>query len=1094
MSTLKDEKIQQGTRKRTDYENTQRERLAINVTLKAGGMLSLPIAVDMRSHVEEARYQHNTLLAILPMCRLPGYSAYNEAPRGAVARPGRIYVFQNGKLWREVVCDGEGGLEDIDVAAWRRKAEKGGQADDRTPIGTPQAVLLTPILIQGRSVAQQYRMAYSEKPWSWEYITWLEADSKRAEARSQPVQPAWAAAVVGAEQWRATQSMPAIVVDAQSEGLRPRDFSLETLLDDPSVFTPGMTALNANEPAALQQRYMSELGGFTGVAAEPLPTIEPGRDILNEKALRGYPQLVGLLLDDPMFAVRHAMAQIRLAEAHLLTLNALIPHRPHGRYAHTLYSAAIQPPSSPLASFVQHLHVDRLKEAVLYEERREAREHLGKHLARLIDIAGRNLPRIFQDWLHTRDERLLEPYALLGELFEVLKWPAQSDALSLFTDRDLQQSVQGFSKALLEGRHPLIQPLFSDTGQGADVSQRLQALADQGRAPDPAWLGMSSLLRALDLDPQDTDRALAYKNLHALIGDFVETFTVSTLTLVSRLKEAGVVFEVPFYRLFGDVLALGSRFSSNLRGLELLTEEGAEARGLKLLGINSGELRNGLLPAERQALGRKNYLYANLRDAEGRVVASTSPRHAPKGATNLGRGTLLAAPDDHHLVKQYSAWRHSIAHWSDKSTFAQAGLPVVAVICALYNLKVQVDDMKSFSEEGQEGAFRYDIGRASAYMDMTVALGNLSKPVLGQSNSLVELLNKPRFEVSKLSARWARNLEIQTKNPNLPFLRAMSGGAVILSTVITAWDAKRAWHQGDRDAALAYGLAVVGGGAWGAYALGLCINPLVLVAGAVLFIGGNIVAGWLTDSDIEALFKNGPFGKQQGEVGLLDKVLGDDQRFSHLANPDHAYQQLLGVLGKPVIRISRLGDWLRQLPPAAQKRILRLERRPGYRGGAFEAEDWAVTLHSPLLSMFDARKFQLYATEELSVLPYSGAFGVTRVDRQPIDVENVDRQFINSAKLSAQPLDDSTVLYILPRQRPVITQTPLQRHAQRVTLGLRVQGQFHLLQGTAELEELVLPQPSPKTWRPYQPGFAKPPAAPNKEAPYWQMEVVEFNA
>lgn len=36
MSTLKDEKIQQGTRKRTDYENTQRERLAINVTLKAG--------------------------------------------------------------------------------------------------------------------------------------------------------------------------------------------------------------------------------------------------------------------------------------------------------------------------------------------------------------------------------------------------------------------------------------------------------------------------------------------------------------------------------------------------------------------------------------------------------------------------------------------------------------------------------------------------------------------------------------------------------------------------------------------------------------------------------------------------------------------------------------------------------------------------------------------------------------------------------------------------------------------------------------------------------------------------------------------------
>lgn len=58
--------------------------------------------------------------------------------------------------------------------------------------------------------------------------------------------------------------------------------------------------------------------------------------------------------------------------------------------------------------------------------------------------------------------------------------------------------------------------------------------------------------------------------------------------------------------------------------------------------------------------------------------------------------------------------------------------------------------------------------------------------------------------------------------------------------------------------------------------------------------------------------------------------------------------------------------------------------------------------------MFDARKFQLYATEELSVLPFSGVFNVARVERQPI----------NTAKLSAQPLDDSTVLYILPGNAP----------------------------------------------------------------------------
>jgi hypothetical protein len=67
---------------------------------------------------------------------------------------------------------------------------------------------------------------------------------------------------------------------------------------------------------------------------------------------------------------------------------------------------------------------------------------------------------------------------------------------------------------------------------------------------------------------------------------------------------------------------------------------------------------------------------------------------------------------------------------------------------------------------------------------------------------------------------------------------------MFLTTTISMWDAERAWRQGDHDAALAYGVAA-GGAAWTAYALGMCINPIVLVAGAVLFIGGTIVAGWL---------------------------------------------------------------------------------------------------------------------------------------------------------------------------------------------------------------------------------------------------------
>jgi hypothetical protein len=70
------------------------------------------------------------------------------------------------------------------------------------------------------------------------------------------------------------------------------------------------------------------------------------------------------------------------------------------------------------------------------------------------------------------------------------------------------------------------------------------------------------------------------------------------------------------------------------------------------------------------------------------------------------------------------------------------------------------------------------------------------------------------------------------------------------------------------------------------------------------------LAGWLVDSDIEALLKNGPFGQQHGQTSMLDNLLGDDSRFAHLKNPDVAYQQLIGILGRPVIQANRLGTWL----------------------------------------------------------------------------------------------------------------------------------------------------------------------------------------
>ncbi|MHB9797682.1 hypothetical protein ACYCAX_07690 [Pseudomonas sp. MT3] len=1101
MSELKDESIKQGVRKKTEYEDSRRARLALTIKRKDGGELSIPIAADMRSHREEKEIQQNTLLAIMPLVRLPGHDKLGERPRPAVPRRGCIYVFQDSKLWREALCDGKGGLAEVDIAHWRKQAEQKKPADERPAVGVEQSILLTPILIQGRAVGDRYQMAYSEMPWTWEFITWLEEDPNRVNAVSQMVSVAWAAAVVGGERWYPTQAMPSIVIDSHSDGLRPRDYGIETLLADPSKFKPNLASYPAGELISEHQQVLVELAGYEkSKAPEALPELVAGSDVLSEKSLRGYPQLVGLMLDDPLFNLRHAAAQIRLAEGQLLALNALVGHKPNGRYAQVLQGTVMQPGKNPLADLQDCVNLEQFKLAILDKERRRARDHFRLMQQRIIDLFGSASSLSLPQWHLSRDERLLEPYALLTEVLDCLsKSPGQIDSLSTEeSGKEALAAAASLCTRLLEGTHPFSSYFLGGKPDTVpDAVQRLQTLAATQRAPQPEHLGLSSLLQGISIDPADTDRVLAYKNVHALIGDFMDTFSASVVTCIGRLKQSGVLRQVEFKRLFVPSVGVLNKLSPTWKNIRIMTESEAGAQNLRILGVNGGGLSNGLTAAERMQLRQENFLYGTITDHEGKVVASSSPRHAPRPSSNLGRTMFLVAPANDPQVQKFSAWKSTVNR-KVESVSATGAVPIVAVACAMYNLQAQVEGMAGLLAEPGDGSSRYYIGAGSAVADLAVAMGNLAIPLFGDVG-LVKMLNKPRFDVARVSTRWAMNLSQQTGSPKLPILRAASASAMLLTTLVTAWDAGRAWRQGDTDAALAYGVAAVGGAVWTAYAAGLILNPYALVAGAILFIGGSIVAGWLTDSDAEVLIKHGPFGSEQGEVGILDSVLGNDARFAHLSNPQYAYVELIGLLGKPVITVTRYADWLRNAPAPDRMRVqaINVSRRASAPVGglscqrasveAFVEEDWVVTVYSPLLAMFKAQhEFRLFATEQFGVLPFSGAF----------NVERVETKVVNEPKLAAYPLNSSTVLYVLPKQFPQVTLTPLQRHSGKVTQRLKVIGQFQL--GSKELpdERLVLPQPSPKTWTPYAPAYSRPPELKVQpgDAPYWQIEITEFKA
>ena len=201
-------------------------------------------------------------------------------------------------------------------------------------------------------------------------------------------------------------------------------------------------------------------------------------------------------------------------------------------------------------------------------------------------------------------------------------------------------------------------------------------------------------------------------------------------------------------------------------------------------------------------------------------------------------------------------------------------VPTMMLGFAIYNLNVQVQAYSGFVDSGEK--HRGTIGAVGAVIDLTAAGGSHAKLLFGPSTA--KYLETPRISVAQISPRWARNLEVQTGSPKLGLLRGLGGAATLFGAGISVWDGYRALRQGDSDAAAAYGVAAVGGGLWGAYVLGWIVNPYALLAGAVLAIGGTVVANLLTDSDAETIVKKGPFGRQFAEAGLLDSLMGQDQR------------------------------------------------------------------------------------------------------------------------------------------------------------------------------------------------------------------------
>lgn len=1075
MSELKDQPIDQGTRKRTEYDNARRARLALTIERSDGGKLQILVETDMRSHEEEPEIQQNTFLAVVPMARLPGHDQYDKPPKGALPRPGRIYLFQNGKLWHELACDGQGNLSDVDVVHWRKLATQGKPADDRAPVGKPLALTLVPMLLKGRFVGDQYAMAYSEMAWTWEYIAWLEANSSRVKNRCQNVAPAWSAAVVGGELWKPTQAMPIIVIDKQVEGFRPRDLHMECALRDPATFTPTLAALDPKELTVEIQRCQKTLAGHMGAAAPAeLPELPAGKDVLEEKRLRGYPKLVGFLLDDPLFELRHAVEQSRLAAEALQTYNALVPFQPFGRYAELLHQWAM-PSKAPLADLRSQVDTAALEKTMLHAERKYARECIHRQLERALALSQSKLTAVWNDWIYSNDERLLEPYSLLIDILEMLsRAPHGSDARSIEPeDNALAQTLERLVRQLAEASHPLTRVALADqSGALPELAKRLTKLAATNQAIKPENLGISSLAMFAGLESQQSPNyQYAAQNLALAVDEWLNHLSKAVLLTFRQLRTSESTVQLDMQRLFTPTVGLLNKLHSQAKTIKFIPQGEALAQNMVVLGVHGGGLSFGLTPSERTTLTRQNYLYGNLQGRSGNVLATTSGKLAEANhfaSKDLGRFMVVAAPANDPLVQELNSWRLSAANLGRAGQIAKSpALPLFATLMAAYNLHVNTVGALALldSEKG-----RWRAGFASAAADLFLASNNVALKIIegsGVRSPWYALWEKGRIDVSRISERWASNLSKRTGSTWLNASRAGSFVAMGVTSVLFAWDAKRAFDQGDKDVSVANAIAASGSAIWALYTLGVLASPWVLGAGIVLLLGGAIAAALLADGAIEQAIKHGPFGKEQ--------------RLAHMNDPRIAYQQLLGAIGQPRVRIERLENWQESASAEDQAKLQVAEAQGN---SDLDPLDWVVELQSGLLSQYPSNQgFILLASELKRERGHHSGW-----QRRPAKV-------ISREKLGAVVLDGSRVLYVLPHQhQSAFSPLAASQYA------LKVRAQFRLGHQSCRAgdpfpayDDLILPQPSPRLWAAFNPALLPREDDVMDDVPYWLIDQSDYH-
>lgn len=946
------------------WKGTRPADIQLEIATEQGEPIRLPLFENLWETPRQQRYQHYVIQPVMPMAlwrSLAPQSTWDTDGRAHTLplRPGYLYLFYRDRLWREIEVranadTGQLEFRDIDLAAHRDG--DGCYRDDRRPavsVALQEVWIPRPGSDRGVNsrVGHNPCMAYSEVQWSAARLNYLQADAWARQTRCQRLH------LLGANHIATSGQLYPLADEPQ----RLREWFAELEVANPAAITRDLAGQHLTQlySQATQEleRFEADGGSARAAANTALQALTDEEDessfyrqamvraqILDERLASeeqaGQPhdlwqgldaaqdcladararEIPALLLDDPLFDLRHALSGCQASERYLLG----IPRRAarDSRFESAalvnrtlLASHDTAGEANPLHRFVDDDNLDLNDSGdlafVLCQAQREvAHDQHAAYQQRLSDLlSDREVQAVLADLFSLEGHDYLGAFSLAADLLAALgKSGTQLDQLATERQDRPTPAQRLLVRCLSDGSgHPLHAMLFP-SDEATPLAAPLTLPEEEESNPGDGRLRLKAMARQAELElPTDADdlQLIDTPQLAMLVGPEglpvvpdLKRWAGAVDTVLGKLGQQatlmlnGVVDQTTALTLFPPVVRLArAGLPDLLVGVHAVPP--AEAHGKVILGVldETDGLRHGLTEADRRHFHDRlatfrQHLDSSVTEASGRTLNSATAQALTSAAGGQAVTVLAVDPDS----PAAEVARKARARYSLSRTAEAIRLPYIIAVIEIFNLRMELIGLN------KQLTGRSLAGTGSATLDLTVASAKALEFFGERHNQLVRL----RAKVISRKVPWGSLLaRLAPKAAQwLPSVIALSTLGAAAGGVITAmlcgWDAMTSLRNGNLGAGIALGVAAVSGLVVTAASVMVGMGPVGWIAIGVM-LAAAAVGAWLADSELEEWLRMGPFGPRAYR-----------DRAPWLQNSNEAYDRLVSLLAGIRIRIDTI--------------------------------------------------------------------------------------------------------------------------------------------------------------------------------------------